>query len=531
MSVLESKARRDPETAIPATQVQSQRETELKFSIVPEDLEKVLLLPALRAAMRQARRARIDTVYFDTANRDLWKRGFVLRIRKSGQSLVQTVKQQTSSGIERGEWERKTDCVTPDLGAIKHTPLAHLIGKRRLKASLRPAFEVHIERMSFLMDGDGAHIECAIDQGYIEAADGKLAVCELELELKRGGQGALLELARIISSQGPLHLSFISKAERGHLLAQHKWGWSAKASKPRLDADMTCRQAFQAIAQSCLHDFMLNEAGLATSDRVEAIHQGRIAIRRLRAAMTLFKPIVCDDSYARLQDELKWLAGLLGAARDLDVLQAKMPQRVEGDSSHAALQAFADRLEAKRRRFHDAVLGGAQTERARSLLVEIVAWIEDGQWRKLPSGLPDAALPPFIRTCLKKRGKSLLRRGADLANLGPEARHRVRIEAKKLRYMAEFFADVRGIAVARKLLKRFIDSLGDIQAALGEMHDEEAKAALVEAEVRSWREEGNGLDEAAISAAEQWGAAKIDTSEELKKAMRAYGKLAKTKPF
>ncbi|WOJ89322.1 CHAD domain-containing protein [Methylocapsa polymorpha] len=488
-----------------------------------------MLLPALKAALPGARRGRIDTTYFDTPDRDLWKRGFILRIRKTGQSLIQSVKQETPSAIVRGEWERETDCGAPDLAAIRRTPLAHLIHKHRLGASLRPAFEVHVERISFVLGHGGAQIEVAIDQGDIEAACGKLAVCELELELKRGDQAALFDLARTISSQGPLHLSVISKAERGHLLARGAWGCSAKSSKPRLGAHMTCRQAFQAICQSCLHDFMLNEASFGTSDRVEAIHQGRIAIRRLRAAITLFKPMVFDDAYARLHDELKWLAGLLGAARDLDVLAERMP--AAGDARPAGLQAFAERIEAKQRRFHKAVLETAQEERARTLLVDIVAWIEDGQWRRRPSDLPDAALSSFIGPRLKKRLKSLLRQGGNLGDLGPEARHRVRIEAKKLRYMGEFFLDVRGVAISRKLLKRFVQSLGELQTALGEMHDEEAKVPLVEAEVQSWREEGNGFDEAAISAAEQWAAAKVDTSAELKNAKRAYLKLAKTKPF
>ncbi len=506
-------------------------ETELKFLIASEDLETILLLPALRDALTQPRREKLEAVYFDTPDQMLWRHGFILRVRKSAQGFVQTVKQETGSAVQRGEWEREIERGALDLPAIEQTPLAHLISRRRLREALRPAFEVHVERMSFLLDHGEARIEGAIDRGEIEAAGRTLPISELELELKLGDQGALFDLARVVSSQGPLLLSFLSKAERGHLLAQGAWGRSAKASKLRLDAGMTCGQAFQSICRSCLHDFMLNEAGFATSDRVEAIHQGRIAIRRLRAAMTLFKPMVRDDAYVKLQDELKWLAGLLGAARDLDVLCAKLPPLAEGGAAHAGLQAFADRVEAKRRRFHQTVLEGTRTERARSLLVEMAAWIENGRWRKQAGDLPDARVASFAGMRLKKRAQALVRQGADLADLGPEARHRVRIEAKKLRYMGEFFVDVLDEVANRKQLKRLVDALGELQTALGEMRDEEAKSDLVEAEVRSWREEGNGLDEAAIAAAEQWGAARIDTSEELGKAISAYKALAKADPF
>jgi inorganic triphosphatase YgiF len=107
--------------------------------------------------------------------------------------------------------------------------------------------------------------------------------------LKSGDRSALFNLASAFVSQAPLHPSLISKAERGHLLAGGAWGRAAKSSKPRLAKKMTCRRAFQKICQTCLHDFHLNLPGLEKSGNVEAIHQGRIAMRRLCAAMTLFE--------------------------------------------------------------------------------------------------------------------------------------------------------------------------------------------------------------------------------------------------
>lgn len=505
-------------------------ETELKFLILPEDIGKVLLLPPLQTAAQQAHSAQIESTYFDTPDHELWKRWFVLRIRNVENNLIQTIKHQTFSSVRRGEWERQIDGAAPDLAAIKQTPLKHWINGHRLHA-LQPAFEVRVERRTFMLNVGDAQIECAFDEGRIDAGDETSAVCELELELKGGEQSKLFQLARRLASKAPLHLSFISKAERGFLLAQGAWGKSAKASHPQLDAEMTCRQAFQLVCRSCLHDYMLNEASFATADRVEAIHQARIAIRRLRATMTLFKPIVLDDVYAGLHDELKWLADLLGAARDLDVLHDKIPPEIEVAASDPGLKAFSHRVEVKRQRLHGAVMEGAKTERARTLLVDLVAWIEDGDWRRQNATAANALLGSFVAERLKKRRRSLIRQSVDLEDLGPEARHRVRIEAKKLRYMAEFFIDVRDDAIARKKLKRLVQLLGDLQTSLGEMHDEETKTALVEAELQSWREEGNGLDDAAIAAAERWAAAMRDTSAELEAAVGAYRKLAKIKPF
>jgi CHAD domain-containing protein len=76
-----------------------------------------------------------------------------------------------------------------------------------------------------------------------------------------------------------------------------------------------------------------------------------------------------------------------------------------------------------------------------------------------------------------------VKQGAGLARLASGARHQIRIEAKKLRYMAEFFGDVPGVAKDHKRLKKLIDCCEMLQAALGAIRDEEAMADFMENEV------------------------------------------------
>jgi inorganic triphosphatase YgiF len=115
-----------------------------------------------------------------------------------------------------------------------------------------------------------------------------LCIYELELELKSGTASDLFDLARTLVSQATLYPNIISKAERGYLLAKGIWGRAAKASKPRLRADMPSWQAFREIFRTCLclHDFHLNVPAMKNFGDSEGVHHGRIAIRRLRAAMT-----------------------------------------------------------------------------------------------------------------------------------------------------------------------------------------------------------------------------------------------------
>ena len=504
-------------------------EIELKFLFAERNATKVKALVAAASGDRHASHQRLRTIYFDTPDQDIWNHGFSLRVRASGDNHVQTVKRMASSRIQRDEWEAQTGRPELDLGLIKNTPLARLAGKSSIRRAIRPAFEMEIERTSFLLETGAGRIEASLDQGAIEANGEKLGVRELELELKSGDRSALFNLARAFMTQAPLHSSLISKAERGHLLAEGAWGRAAKSSKPRLAKDMTCRRAFQEICQTCLHDFHLNLPGLEKSDNVEAIHQGRIAIRRLRAAMALFKPMVFDFAYRRLRDELKWLAGLFGAARDMDVLRANLPPPASDDQASMRAGELAGNCDAKRLRAHQAVIEALDGERARTLQLDLAVWIEDGRWQRQSSGVVDKPIQRFAGARLRKRCRNLVKQGAGLAKLASGARHRIRIEAKKLRYMTEFFGDVPGIAKDHKRLNDLINCCEKMQAALGAIRDEEAMAQFLENQAGVGA--ANGPARTATLPAGPPPRARGGIEKELQKAVRAYSKLAAIEAF
>ncbi|MGH6862765.1 MAG: CHAD domain-containing protein [Methylocella sp.] len=506
-------------------------EFELMFLFAERDAAKVKALVAAHFGARQATHRRLRTIYFDTPNQDLWNHGFAVRVRATGESHVQTVQRMASSRLERDEWETQTGRPELDLGCIKNTPLARLAGKPSIRRALRPAFEVEVERTSFMLETGADRILASLDQGAIEANGEKLDVRELKLELKSGDRSAFFNVARAFVAQAPLHPSLISKAERGHLLAGGAWGRAAKSSKPHLTKDMTCRRAFQEVGQTCLHDFHLNLPGLEKAESVEAFHQGRIAIRRLRAAMALFKPVVFDNAYRRLRDELKSLAGLFGAARDMDVLRANLPPPAPEDQASMRAGELAGDCEAKRLRAHQAVVEALDGKRARTLLLDLAVWIEDGRWQRQSSGIAEEPIPSYAGARLRKRCRKLVKQGADLAKLASGARHKIRIEAKKLRYMAEFFGDVPGVAKDHKRLKELIDCCEQLQAALGAIRDEEAMAEFMENEVGVGAGATNGRTKTAVVPAGLPPRPKGGIEKELQKAVRSHSKLAAIEPF
>ncbi len=101
---------------------------------------------------------------------------------------------------------------------------------------------------------------------------------------------------------------------------------AAPRRKPRrrrgvsLDGGLTCRQAFRAIAQNCLRQIIVNERGMCAGD-ANSLHQMRIGLRRMRAAIIAFDKMVADSEKKRIKSELKWITNELGPARDLDVFE------------------------------------------------------------------------------------------------------------------------------------------------------------------------------------------------------------------
>ena len=111
-------------------------ETELKFEVDPTTADRLAEDLALTAKGEQVT---LTSVYYDTAKADLRRQGLTLRVREDGGGRrVQTVKQLTTGGFQRGEWETDLDGATPDLDADPDSPLAKALG-RKARPALKPA--------------------------------------------------------------------------------------------------------------------------------------------------------------------------------------------------------------------------------------------------------------------------------------------------------------------------------------------------------------------------------------------------------
>lgn len=465
------------------------QEVELKLELSPGEVEAFRHAPVLGDPARRP----VDqlTTYFDTDKGELRKAGYSLRLRRKGKSCHQTVKQRgaDSGGFSsRPEWETKVETPQLDFEALKATPIGKLLTKRDMRKRLSPVSETQVRRTTWLIPLGASEIELILDEGRVVSDGRETPISEIELELKRGARADLFALAQMLGEGLTLRMGVMSKSERGFRLLEDRNARAHKAEKVRLDSGMTIGEAFAVIVQSCLRHFRLNEPLVASAMNAAALHQGRVAMRRLRSALTLFRPALIDADFPRLRSELRWFTGQLGDARNLDVILATRPQ-AGGVQPDAALRR---QLRRQRKEAYERVQRALAERRLPALILDLVAWSEAGDWRSRE--IARQPIGAFAEARLDRAWKRVRKQGKGLGALSVEDRHRLRIEMKKLRYAAEFFA---GLAPRnrRRRQKLFTGHLRSLQELLGELNDIETRRQLAP----QLFEEGDGAQEAQVA--------------------------------
>jgi len=259
---------------------------------------------------------------------------------------------------------------------------------------------------------------------------------------------------------------------------------AARAEPLSLSRTISTAQGFETIGLSCLRQITQNEDALRIDDP-EAVHQMRVALRRLRAAISLFKDLLDDAQIPSIKAELRWISEQLGPARDYDVFVndvRAMQQSVDAERA-AELRELESVLQRRRDEAFIDAKAAINSERYRSTLATTEQWLRGGAWRSSADPRQRARrerrLLPFARALLTRRVKKLVSKLDRLEKLDPERRHRVRIAVKKLNYGAQFFASLFPSAKGRR--KRFTEQLKQLQEALGKLNDISVRSRLLPA--------------------------------------------------
>jgi inorganic triphosphatase YgiF len=512
------------------------QEIEIRLAARPDDLRRLSRRGHLNGfATARLRARKLYSVYYDTPDLRFAKAGLALRVRRTPEGFVQTVKDSGDGALAnaRAEFETKLRRAEPDLAAVPdETTRALLIGIAGGE-NLQPVLETDIKRATrALKTQSGDEIELAFDQGEIrplKSGHAAVPVSELEIELKHGSALSLYEAARDLSLRAGLMVAIESKAERGLRALQGRPICASKAGRVEMAPDCTAEDAFRITLLHCLQHIARNVPAVAQMRDPEGVHQIRVGLRRLRAALSGFGDAFRVPPIENLRARAKTLADVFGETRDLDVFSTELLKPVEDASKRPGLADLRLRLEELHRQSWDNTVNLVHSDDLTGFLIDFGAAVEARVWREAarPAAIREPERPAREIACeaLDKLLKKACKRARHLSRLGISERHRLRIALKKLRYSAEFFAPLFPADPVASFLRR-LSKLQDLFGALNDAATAEAILRRLTAQADA--DAGTALREAAAFV-DGWHQSRVDPM--WTKAKTRWKRFAKAEPF
>jgi len=487
------------------------RERELKF-IVPEDFSwgEVDLGSDLRLVQQEP--LRYDTIYVDTPDLRLAGWGCSLRHRSGEGWTLKLAPSADGMVLDRPELEFR------DTAEVPVQALAIVAAYVR-GSVVRPAVTLQTVRSPYQLEDGDAHVlgTATVDDVSVRGRGGA-QFHEAEFEL---AEDAPVSLAKHIRKR-------MKKAGGGKPDPTPKY-LRALGARARPNADIVLPQqeqarslgdlALAAIAGSTLR-LLQNDPLVRAGGDDEAVHQARVATRRLRSDLKTFHELVDPAWAADLLAELKWLGGLIGELRDTDVLRRRIQSRVAAlpEASREGADRVLRALDARRRRARRALISGMADARYTRLVESMLRASRNPGFDPARSSRRVSAAMVFLTDPVRK-----LRKAVDRLPARPSdpALHDIRIRAKRARYAAEAIAPGLG-----KRASSIASAAANLQDVLGEHQDavvatewletrlpraDETEAVLLGRLIRAERA-------AARASRSQWRAAWDDLDQRLKKA-------------
>jgi len=432
------------------------------------------------AAVDEPQRHRLVTVYHDTPDLRLAREGITLRRREGGDDAGWHLELPA-----RGEGARTEVALPLRAGAVGAVPaeLVDLVTATTRRRALEPVAVLRTDRCSqVLRDADGGALaEVALDDvAVLDVADGLPTGAALEgarvltrfrevaVEERREDEADRSVLAEVVARLEA------AGARPGRLVPKAVRALGALATAPPdvpvlpdVDERSPAADLVRSYVAQQVRALRAADVGVR-QDEDDAVHQLRVAARRLRSGLRTFRPLLAREWADGLREELRWLAGELGGARDSEVLAERLAADLERLPEGAGAPEAGRLLERRAARDGQAgrraALEALRSERYVQLLDRLVAAVA------LPETTARAArpcaevLPPLVGAAWK----GLAKRARALGDGVPEEEwHEVRKRAKQVRYAAEAVRPALGTPAKRfaAQVERVTEVLGDHQDA------------------------------------------------------------------
>ena len=501
-------------------------ETEIKLRANAEDLPQVLHLLEEQAVIEQPTALKhLESRYFDTPDFKLYANHVALRVRRTGDGYVQTIKTKGDAGeglLSRGEWEKPVPSFDPDL-TFSGSPL-----DLAALGSLSVLFKTEIDREKTVVSFPPGHADCsqievALDRGQVTAGDETVPITEVELELVSGQSADLFELGRRLAEALPLCFDVDSKSARGYRLATGGMPQAEKAIKLTLDPTVTLEDGFQVALKACVRQWFANQTAAFDGRDIEGVHQMRVALRRLRSAFVFFKALIPEPTLSHFRAESRWIASSLGPARDWDVFLAEtLPPLLKGAPRHPGLMALYEAARTEQDQGYDTARIAMTSPRYSAFVLQLCGWIERKGWRESTDdavlALLKTPMVDYAGPLLERRYKRVRKAGDDFDSLTLDQKHELRIAMKKLRYAGDFFRSLYPKDDVRRFRRPLTAMLDD----LGKLNDLAVAQHLCATLARTATGDKAVLDQGIEVLLRWYGALAKESEAELAKAWNAF---------
>ncbi len=429
----------------------SAREKEQKYSVhglftLPDLTEPAVGLTTAHVMPSQTLRA----VYYDAADLRLARDGITLRHRTGEGPARWTLKLPAGA---RGEAEGvlvRDEIEVFGTGREVPSELSGLLTGWLRGAELAPVATLRTARSILMLRGEADEDLLEVVDDTVSVQEGRRVVSrfrEIEVEVK--GELPPLALSTVTS------LLAAAGAVPGDQLPKVVRALGPRAvappELPRAGKVLASDPASELIAASLrtgTRRLLLADIGVRRREE-DAVHQMRVACRRMRGDLKTFRPLIEPLWGESLRTELSWLAGCLGDARDLEVLRERLRGMVSDAIPPYDVEAF-ERIDAILAEREEVALGVGADALASERYLRLLDILVDAARAPVVSPAASAscakALPPLVRGTwnrLAKRARKLAHDDHD------ELWHEARIKAKQARYAAEAVTDVLGKGAAR----------------------------------------------------------------------------------
>lgn len=443
------------------------REVERTFEVAQDAVVPPLLAVAGVASVAAPVVHELEATYFDTPGLRLAARRITLRRRTGGDDAGWHVKLPVSAD-EKSELRRP-------LGRSTRTVPAAVLAPVRVHVRDEPVAPVatiaNRRVVHRLLDADGAVLAEVCDDAVTAEAlgrrPGRTRWREWEVELVGGASRLLDEVQALLLTAGATPSAAPSKLLRA---LDFRLPERQQPQRERLPRNCTAADAVLHTVHGQV-EALLRLDPLVRADEPDAVHQMRVTIRKLRSALATYRPVLERAGTDPLREQLRWLGGVLGAARDAEVVRASCGALVAEQPSGLMLGPVARRLDRTLaqtyRTEHRQVVAALDGTRWFRLLDALEALLADPPLTDLAGKPATEVLPDCVRRDWKRlRHSRIIAEQAATPEERLVLRHDVRKAAKRLRYAAESAEGVCGKAAAR-----LAKAAKGVQSVLGEQQD------------------------------------------------------------